>query len=257
MNEENHKPTEVSDPQGEDEFDSSKILEMAKLFSTLMADDKDEDEVKDKDEPNINQDDQSNNKSNQNNIFQLLEMAKLFSTLMGNNNNNKQSQAQIINTAPKAYPSSSILFDDTIHTPQMKVIKAAIPYMQVTNQKVLGVFIKFLELRKVIELYKDSNSPLSATSFSTNPNWQTEMLYSIRPHCSEEKQCIVDMMAKIMDIGELAKKMHSIKSTQIQKNQLDTDNSNKNQALLQALSPMLNENQRQMLNMLTTLMGTI
>ncbi|NLK97565.1 hypothetical protein [Defluviitalea saccharophila] len=257
MHEENQAPTEVSEDHVNDGLDTDKILEMAKLFKTLMANDQDEDEVnnkdENKDEVKVNQDTEVNKSSEQNNIFQLLEMAKLFSNLMGNNST--QNQPQITNSAPIVYPSSSILFDETVHTPQMKVIKAAIPYMKVHHQRVLGVFIKFLELKKVMDIYKNNSSPLSTVSLSTNPNWKIDMLTSIRPHCTVEKQCVVDMMSKVIDIGELMKKMHSLKLNESVKTQTDTNGPNQKQALIQALSPMLNENQRQMLNMLTTLMG--
>lgn len=253
MNEENHDPN-VSEDQEKDEFDPSKLLEMAKLFSTLMADDKDESEDKDKDEVDDKNSGDTKNPG-QNNIFQMLEMAKLFSNLLGNKE--MQNQPQVVNTPPVVPLASSILFDETVHTPQMKVIKAAIPYMEINHQKVLGVFVKFLELKKVVDIYKNNNAPLSANSLSTSPHWKIDMLNSIRPHCTEEKQCMVDMMAKIMDISDLMKKMSSIKSTEASKPQLVLDKPDQKQTLLQAISPMLNENQRQMLSMLTTLMGSM
>ncbi|HHW67607.1 MAG: hypothetical protein PWP07_1153 [Epulopiscium sp.] len=258
MKEENQEPTDVSEDQSNDELDVSKLLEMAKLFSALMANDKEEDEVnskdENKDEVKVNQDTETNAKSEPNNIFQLLEMAKLFSKLMGNNTV-QNSPSQIPGTAPIVYPSSAILFDETLHTPQMKVIKAAIPYLKLHHQRVLGVFVKFLEFKKAVDLYKHNNSPLSIKSLEENPNWKIDMLNSIRPHCTEEKQCMVDMVMKVIDIEELMKKMHSLKYTQADNPQANIQQSNQRQALIQALSPMLNEKQKQMLDLLTTFMG--
>lgn len=253
MNEENHDSAEVSDHKDNNEFDPSKMLEMAKLFSTLMADDKDEDQDEEK---NQLKDNDENEGKNQNNIFQMLEMAKLFSGLMGNTNDQNQSvhPAPPRIPAPVISPATSILFDESIHTPQMKVVKAAIPYMEPSQQKILGIFIKSLELKKVIDSYKNNENPLSSTDLSTTPHWKVDMLNSIRPHCTEEKQCIVDMMARIMDIGELMKRMNYLKSNNSPKTQAPSNKSNQKQALLQTLSPMLNENQKQMLTMLTTLM---
>jgi len=259
MYEENLAPTEVSEDQDKDGLDTDKILEMVKLFKTLMASDEDKDEAKvndkdeNKDEVEVNQDTENNNHQEPKNILQLIETAKLFSNLMGNNT--ALNPPQVTSDPPKIYSPSTILFDETVHTPQMKVIKAAIPYMKVDHQRILGVFIKFLELKKVIDIYRNDSPPLASTSFLTNPNWKIDMLASIRPHCTEEKQYMVDMMTKVIDIGELMKKMYTLRTNQSVNPQTNTQSSNQKQTLIQTLSPMLNENQKHMLNMLTTLMG--
>lgn len=266
MDEENHAPPEVPNNQEEnDEFDASKILEMAKLFSTLMSNDNnDNDDHKDdsdevKDEAKISNEDSKSDSSN--NIFQMLEMAKLFSSLMGNGNTKASPQEApppiVPQAPPVVYSPSSILFDESIHTPQMKVIKAAIPYMDPSQQKILGIFVKSLELKRVMDVYRTNDNPLSATSVSSNPHWKMDMLNSIRPHCSEEKQCLVDMMTRVMDIGELMKKMNTLKSNQAPKVESNSNKPDQKQTLINALSPMLNDNQKQMLNMLTTLMGNM
>ncbi|NLK20678.1 MAG: hypothetical protein GX308_01045 [Epulopiscium sp.] len=211
MNEENPVPPEASNPQENDEFDASKILEMVKLFSTLMSDSSKE--------------------------------------------NNVESETEIrTKPIPVVYPSPSILFDETIHTPKMKAIKAAIPYMEYSNQKILGVFIKSLELKKVLDVYSNANSPLGAANLTSNPNWKTDMLNSIRPHCSEDRQCVLDMLVKIMDIGELINRVKTLKAPKESEAETQPSGSNnQKQILLQALTPMLDENQKQMLSMLTTL----
>lgn len=211
MDDNNHTPPETSKHQENDDFDVSKILEMAKLFSTFMNND--------------------NEPSSLNNSTPTQE------------------------PTPIVYPDSSFLFDEIIHTPQMKVIKAAIPYMEPYHQKILGIFVKALEFNKVINVYNSTETPLSTAHLKSQSHWKTGMLNSIKPHCSEDKKCMLDMMIKVMDIGELLNKMKTLKiPKQVKEKSEESQKESSNQALIQTLSPLLNDNQKQMLTLLTTLM---
>ena len=57
----------------------------------------------------------------------MLEMAKLFSTLINNNPPKENNPTPVEAPNPIVYTNGTILFDETIHTPRLKVIK--LPYL--------------------------------------------------------------------------------------------------------------------------------
>lgn len=188
-------------------------------------------------------------------ISKMLEMAKLFSTLINNNPPKENNPTPVKAPNPIVYTNGTILFDETIHTPRLKVIKTAIPYLEPNYQRILGVFVKAVEFKKVIDIYKNPENPLSNMALKSKAHWKTEMLNSFKPHCSEENQYILDMMIKVMDIGELMKKINSLKITEDTKKLADdSEKKNTKQRLLETLSPLLDDSQKQMLNLFANLM---
>lgn len=203
--------------------------------------------------PETNQEQENNGYD----ISKMLEMAKLFSSLMNHkaSEENKAVSVPVINPSPVISPNATILFDETIHTPELKVVKAAIPYFEPYHQKILGVFVKAMEFKRVIDMYyKNPENPLINMNLKSNPYWKTEMLNSFKPHCSHENQYLIDIMVKVMDIGELMKKIQSLKiAEEVKKIPETTEKKNTKQKLIESLSPLLDDNQKQMLNLFSSL----
>ncbi|WP_058486246.1 hypothetical protein [Defluviitalea phaphyphila] len=191
----------------------------------------------------------------------MLELFNLFSTIFSNNDNKDENKDKVDFNDKNIQPNfktpdttPTILFDESIHNQQLKVIKAAIPYLSFSHQRMLGILVKSLELKRVFDIYKINENPLSSTSIKSNPNWKLDMLNSIKLHCNKEKQYVVDMLIKIMDIGELMKKINELKFNKLKNTEEVNQSPNQKEELIKAFTPMLNDNQKQIFNMLNMIM---
>lgn len=108
----------------------------------------------------------------------------------------------------RAKPSpTTAYFDDSIHTPALKSIKSAIPYLEYKYQKNLGIWVKLVELQKLMEMY--SHQAVSMQGTEQGRDWRRGMLQAIRPHMEEEKQYQIDMLLKCLDMRDIMSMMHS------------------------------------------------
>jgi len=99
-----------------------------------------------------------------------------------------------------------IIFDERLSNPEIKVIKAAIPFMEEDVQRRVGIFVKFIEIQKIMELYNEGKE-VSLSFRKDNANWRTDMLNSMRPYLNKDKQKALDAMLKFMNVKDMMDKM--------------------------------------------------
>ena len=105
-----------------------------------------------------------------------------------------------------------IAFDERLSNPEIKVIKAAIPFMEEDVQRRVGIFVKFIEIQKIMELYNDGKE-VSLSFRKDNANWRVDMLNSMRPHLNKEKQKTLDAMLKFMSVKDMMDSMDKMGGT--------------------------------------------
>lgn len=135
-----------------------------------------------------------------------MDMAKLFSELV-------EDEPSPITTAPLSSTPVVTHFDQTLASPQINMLKAIIPYFEVPQQRFLGIFIKSLELKKVLDLYPASQLSSLENPFPRNSDWKVGILQSIRPHCPKEKQKILDMMLNLFQMQNMIEKTQLFQKT--------------------------------------------
>ncbi|WP_113674701.1 hypothetical protein [Vallitalea guaymasensis] len=118
---------------------------------------------------------------------------------------------------------SNTEIDTIVNSNEMNVVKAAIPYMSLENQRNLAVLIKFIELMKTIKLY--NNPAINEIQELNRPNiTKRDMLYALRSRCSDKNKQIIDIMLNIKNIQSMMTSMNNNPSHQPEINNFNNVN---------------------------------
>lgn len=129
---------------------------------------------------------------------QNLNMLKMWS-MMQKINEMKETKESKPRESQEQTPQIQY-YDDPIHTPAMRSIKSAVVYLEPEYQKQMGIFIKLLELKKLLEAYSEKMITMQTKD---EGNWRKNMLLSIRPHMDKEKQAQIDLLITFIDLKEI------------------------------------------------------
>ncbi len=89
-------------------------------------------------------------------------------------------------------------FDYQMITPQLQMIKAAIPYLPVRQQKFVAFYIRLQEAKRTAELFREGD--LSAAGLSPdpgNPVSPFEMLQAMKPFAGPRERDTIEMLENI------------------------------------------------------------
>ncbi|HIT65253.1 MAG TPA: hypothetical protein IAC37_12595 [Candidatus Ventrimonas merdavium] len=89
-------------------------------------------------------------------------------------------------------------FDYMVAEPRLQMMKAAIPYMPVPQQRLLSMMIKMQELTRTWTIF--SESPVSAMGLSSGaqkPASPIEMLQAMKPYAGPRERELIEMMENI------------------------------------------------------------
>ncbi len=152
-------------------------------------------------------------------MVKFLEMAKAISSLTSkpereNSQPQKNQEQQNTVVAPvtkSAEEAKEVTQVTTLpfefETKESKIVKSIIPYFDRSYQKQMAIVVKMLELKKIHEYYNDE--AVITTSIPNNENWRSEMLMAIRPHIEEEKQYLIDLFIRFMEMNQIMQKRNS------------------------------------------------
>ncbi|MFT4105315.1 MAG: hypothetical protein QM657_06080 [Lacrimispora sp.] len=97
--------------------------------------------------------------------------------------------------------------DSLIGDNHLQMMKAALPYMSVPQQRSFSFFIKFNELRRTINLFEGGEVAamgLSAPTEREQSDFPIDMLNTIKPFGSPSEQDLIDLMINFMQGFKLA-----------------------------------------------------
>ncbi len=86
-------------------------------------------------------------------------------------------------------------FDYQLADPNLQMIKAAIPYMPIPQQRVISLMIRMQEMRRTIELF--NGSELTAMGLRPNGNHTAspaEMLQAMKPYAGPRERDMIEML---------------------------------------------------------------
>jgi hypothetical protein len=90
------------------------------------------------------------------------------------------------------------LFDEEVSTPSINAMKSALPFVDPSLHRSLGLWIKLMEMQRVFDL-TNNGEPLVATERGSG-DWRREMLKAMRPYASAEKRGIIDFIDRMLNL---------------------------------------------------------
>ncbi len=84
----------------------------------------------------------------------------------------------------------------------LQMIKAALPYLNVPEQRAVSLFVKFQELRRTFELFETEEVAamgICSLDQGQHPGSIRDLLKAIRPYGNPAEQDLIDMAQNFMD----------------------------------------------------------
>jgi hypothetical protein len=175
----------------------------------------------------------------------------------------------------------------------MRVCKCILPYLERSTQKNLAISLKVMELMSVVQLYQKEPT-LDPISLTREGSWEKELLRNVRSSLSPDKAFIIDAVLKISEAKSILNQHTTSGSNQptsasqtfsqtndsstgkdpltiykpsefspiedFEKEPIDTSSKAPSSQgfnpmdMIEKLSPLLDDNQRQMINLFTAFM---
>ncbi len=97
-------------------------------------------------------------------------------------------------------------FDKTITTHNMKLIKAALPYIPVSEQRFLFIYLKFSEFMNAIQFFSHKESSLTACEQEDSSKENLlEMVTALKNVCNDTEREALDMILNFLQAMQLYK----------------------------------------------------
>lgn len=148
-------------------------------------------------------------------------------------------------------------FDSFIQDNQLHILKTALPYINISEQRFLSVYVKLLELKNTIHFYQSDEETLSACSLQKKDGNLFEFLQDIRKYCPPDKQEFIDQMLNFSNMYQMFQTYQAMSQEFEQFKDFGNDNYNEtsnkhadNNDTVNYLKNMLSPEQRGMLEML-------
>lgn len=105
----------------------------------------------------------------------------------------------------KKTPRPMTPFDELVTSQELQMIKLLLPYTPSSNQQFIGVFIKFLELKDTISLFRNISNNSQTKAFNRSyPPSPVDMLQEMKPYMAPEQTEMMDTFLNMMNIMEMA-----------------------------------------------------
>lgn len=97
--------------------------------------------------------------------------------------------------------------DSLISNNHLQMMKAALPYMNVTQQRFISTFVKFNELQRTINLFEEGEVAamgICSAGDKPSPDSPLEMLNTIKPYANQSEQDLIDLFINFFQGFKLA-----------------------------------------------------
>lgn len=89
--------------------------------------------------------------------------------------------------------------DYAVGNHHLQMMKAALPYMEIPQQKTMSMFIKWNELMRTMEFFNENDDGmLSVCSVDEKHTSPVDMLSAVKPYANEQEQELIDIMSKVI-----------------------------------------------------------
>ena len=81
----------------------------------------------------------------------------------------------------------------------LQMMKAALPYLDISKQRALSMFIKADELMRTMEFFRENDDGMMSVCSLESPNPSVEdMLSAVRPYANKAEQDTIDMISRFL-----------------------------------------------------------
>ncbi len=88
-----------------------------------------------------------------------------------------------------------ISLDSLVQDRQLQMLKAAVPYINNSNQKTMAFLIKFMELQRTMTLFNSAGPSLQMCAVQEDEEpLPLQMLNALREFCTEKEKETLDML---------------------------------------------------------------
>ncbi|MDR1704182.1 MAG: hypothetical protein LBS19_05810 [Clostridiales bacterium] len=87
-----------------------------------------------------------------------------------------------------------------LRTPELMMIKSAIPMLEPKHRKNMRIIIKLIEIQRLMDVCREVAAACNIRGMDGD-GWRTRMLSHLRPHLSRENRLRVDALIKMMEIN--------------------------------------------------------
>ena len=95
-------------------------------------------------------------------------------------------------------------FEDKITTHNMKLIKTALPYIQISEQRFFSIYLKFSEFVNTIQFFSKNDTTLTACEHQSNAQGNMlEMVTALKNVCNQAEQETLDMLLNFLQAMQL------------------------------------------------------
>jgi hypothetical protein len=104
----------------------------------------------------------------------------------------------------KKPPRPMIPFDELVNPPMLQMLKLFLPYTPASNQKFLGIFVKFLEFKETVSFFQGSDYDLQAQGWNENqPSSPMEILMELKPYLPPREAEMLETLLNMMNMMEM------------------------------------------------------
>lgn len=100
------------------------------------------------------------------------------------------------------YPKPT-LFDTLTQSEEIQMLKTAVPYMKQAQKQQFAVFIKYMELRRAMQVFAPGTASLAACSLPEEENNTLNMLNEMREYANPREQEMIDNFANLLSLMTL------------------------------------------------------
>lgn len=93
--------------------------------------------------------------------------------------------------------------DYAIADHHMQMLKASLPYMKITEQRFLSLFIKWNELVRTMNFFSENDDGMmSICSLDEEHTSPADMLAAIKPYATLKEQDTIDFLSKMLQLRQ-------------------------------------------------------
>lgn len=89
--------------------------------------------------------------------------------------------------------------DYAIADHHMQMLKAAIPYMEIPQQRTCSMFVKLRELIRTVHFFDDNDmGMMNICALDQSHTSASDMLEAVRPYANSKEQELIDVMSRLL-----------------------------------------------------------
>lgn len=94
-------------------------------------------------------------------------------------------------------------FDELTVPPELQILKLLLPYTPVSNQKMLGILVKFLELEHTIQFFQHFTLKLQSQTLGSSSASISDILEDIAPYLPENEKETLNTFHDVLNMLEM------------------------------------------------------